>query len=185
MTKKDFGILNIVFRTVIILAFFIGVRLAINFLRTLANYELMDGDTLFTQIFAMAESYMFFVVLMVVAMVFSILLRKGEKKNGVIIRTVAIGVAMMDAFASFPAIVQMVYIGLAKVPEDLSSIGFQLTLDEVYSMKISGFLIDNPYLFYTYMLSVVIFLGLTITSVISLVKQHKDKKNDNNQYKRY
>lgn len=185
MTKKDFRILNVVFRAIILLALFTGIRLAANFFTMMENYESLDGNALFGYVSSMAESYMFFVVLMVAALVFSILLRKGDKKNCFIFRTMSIAVAMAAAFMSFPVIAQLAYIGLAKLPEELAGIAFRLTLEEVYSLNLNSFLIDRPYLFYTYMISIVIFLGLTITSVISMINQHKDRKNDNNQFKRY
>lgn len=178
--KKDDNMLNIIFRVVIIGAFFMGIRAIYNFYIIIERYALLDGEDLFNRVESMLDDYMMFIIFTISALVFGILLKKYTDKKVFAIRTTAIVVSLITGIMSLITMVQFACIAVTKY-SDIAQIvekalGMSMTLEQIYESPLTTFLIDKPYLFYAYFVGVAIFAVLMITSIYSLVNK-SDKKN--------
>lgn len=172
MAKKDLKILNIIFRVVVLCAFIMGIRTIISYYIIMNTYGKMENDLFISYALSMVEYYAIFLILIIASFILSIISRRYVSGRNFMLRSSAIVGALVIGVTSVPAMLQIGYVAAAKASADpeLNFIGHVIDLGDVYSSSLSEFLIANPYLFYTYIVSVVIFCILSVTSIISLVK---------------
>ena len=87
MKNNDNKIINIIFRVVIIGAFFMGIRTIYNFYVLMITYKGISGEDMFNRVASMVDDYVMFMVFMVASVVFSVLARKLVNNNTFIIDT--------------------------------------------------------------------------------------------------
>lgn len=95
MKNNDNKIINIIFRVVIIGAFFMGIRTIYNFYVLMITYKGISGEDMFNRVASMVDDYVMFMVFMVASVVFSVLARKLVNNNTFIIRTISIAVSLV------------------------------------------------------------------------------------------
>ena len=69
-------VINIIFRVIIIGAFYTGIKAVYNFYMLMAQYPTLQGENLFSRVALLIDDYMFMIVLTVAAIIFNILTRK-------------------------------------------------------------------------------------------------------------
>ena len=85
MKNNDNKIINIIFRVVIIGAFFMGIRTIYNFYVLMITYKGISGEDMFNRVASMVDDYVMFMVFMVASVVFSVLSSKLVNNNTFII----------------------------------------------------------------------------------------------------
>ena len=167
MKNNDNKIINIIFRVVIIGAFFMGIRTIYNFYVLMITYKGISGEDMFNRVASMVDDYVMFMVFMVASVVFSVLARKLVNNNTFIIRTISIAVSLV---CSVPELI------MVKYPQYANILGVSVTLNDVYTSSAAVFLQNNPYMFYTFFIGVAVFAVLTITSIYSLITGRKTQQ---------
>ena len=104
MKNNDNKIINIIFRVVIIGAFFMGIRTIYNFYVLMITYKGISGEDMFNRVASMVDDYVMFMVFMVASVVFSVLARKLVNNNTFIIRTISIAVSLVCSVPSSSAV---------------------------------------------------------------------------------
>ncbi len=173
-------IINIIFRIVIIGAFYTGIKAVYNFYMLMAQYSSLNGEALFSRVALLLDDYMLMIILMVAAIVFNILTRKQISSKAFTVRTISIVVAFISGCMSFPAIGMFAYIAIAKYPQvlqmsSMSMLNGVFTLSELYTSPMTDWLIARPYLFYMYFVSCAIFAVLFVTSIYTWIKGMTNK----------
>lgn len=172
-------VINIIFRVIIIGAFYTGIKAVYNFYMLMAQYPTLQGESLFTRVALLIDDYMFMIILTVAAIIFNILTRKQIDSKAFIVRTVSIVAALIAGCMSFPAIGMFAYIAIAKYPQIMQMtpvFNDMFTLNEVYTSPMTDWLIARPYLFYMYFISCAIFAVLFATTIYTFIKSMTDKK---------
>ena len=164
MKNNDNKIINIIFRVVIIGAFFMGIRTIYNFYVLMITYKGISGEDMFNRVASMVDDYVMFMVFMVASVVFSVLARKLVNNNTFIIRTISI------------AVYYFAMLTMVKYPQYANILGVSVTLNDVYTSSAAVFLQNNPYMFYTFFIGVAVFAVLTITSIYSLITGRKTQQ---------
>ena len=165
-------VINIIFRVIIIGAFYTGIKAVYNFYMLMAQYPTL-------QVALLIDDYMFMIILTVAAIIFNILTRKQIDSKAFIVRTVSIVAALIAGCMSFPAIGMLAYIAIAKYPQLMQMtpvFNDMFTLNEVYTSPMTEWLIARPYLFYMYFISCAIFAVLFATTIYTFIKNMTDKK---------
>lgn len=171
--------INIIFRVIIISAFYTGIKAVYNFYMLMAQYPTLQGENLFSRVALLIDDYMFMIILTVAAIIFNILTRKQIDSKAFIVRTVSIVAALIAGCMSFPAIGMLAYIAIAKYPQLMQMtpvFNDMFTLNEVYTSPMTEWLIARPYLFYMYFISCAIFAVLFATTIYTFIKNMTDKK---------
>lgn len=107
--------INIIFRVIIIGAFYTGIKAVYNFYMLMAQYPTLQGENLFSRVALLIDDYMFMIILTVAAIIFNILTRKQIDSKAFIVRTVSIVAALIAGCMSFPAIGMLAYIAIANI----------------------------------------------------------------------
>ncbi len=171
-------IINIIFRVVIVGAFYTGIKAVYNFYMLMSQYSSLKGEALFSRVALLLDDYMLMIILMVAAIIFNILTRKQISSRAFAVRTASIVIAFISGCMSFPAIGMFAYIAIAKYPQVLqmsSMLSGVFTLSEVYTSPMTDWLIARPYLFYMYFISCAIFAVLFATSIYTWIKNMTSK----------
>ena len=66
-------VINIIFRVIIIGAFYTGIKAVYNFYMLMAQYPTLKGESLFSIVALLIDDYMFMIILTVAAIIFNIL----------------------------------------------------------------------------------------------------------------
>ena len=170
--------MNIIFRIVIIGAFYCGIKAVYNFYRLMDGYQSLQGEAFFNRVAFFLDDYMFMMLFMVVAIVLSIITRKQISSRAYMARTISMVVAFITGCMSFPAIGIYAYIAIAKYPQMLqmvSTLMQSFTLSEVYASPLTDFLIAKPYLFYMFFISTAIYTVLVGTTIYTWIKSNKSR----------
>lgn len=176
MKNNDNKIINIIFRVVIIGAFFMGIRTIYNFYVLMITYKGISGEDMFNRVASMVDDYVMFMVFMVASVVFSVLARKLVNNNTFIIRTISIVVSLVCSVPELIAVYYFAMLTMVKYPQYANILGVSVTLNDVYTSSAAVFLQDNPYMFYTFFIGVAVFAVLTITSIYSLITGRKTQQ---------
>ena len=161
MKNNDNKIINIIFRVVIIGAFFMGIRTIYNFYVLMITYKGISGEDMFNR---------------VASVVFSVLARKLVNNNTFIIRTISIAVSLVCSVPELIAVYYFAMLTMVKYPQYANILGVSVTLNDVYTSSAAVFLQNNPYMFYTFFIGVAVFAVLTITSIYSLITGRKTQQ---------
>ena len=176
MMNNDNKIINIIFRVVIIGAFFMGIRTIYNFYVLMITYKGISGEDMFNRVASMVDDYVMFMVFMVASVVFSVLARKLVNNNTFIIRTISIAVSLVCSVPELIAVYYFAMLTMVKYPQYANILGVSVTLNDVYTSSAAVFLQNNPYMFYTFFIGVAVFAVLTITSIYSLITGRKTQQ---------
>ena len=176
MKNIDNKIINIIFRVVIIGAFFMGIRTIYNFYVLMITYKGISGEDMFNRVASMVDDYVMFMVFMVASVVFSVLARKLVNNNTFIIRTISIAVSLVCSVPELIAVYYFAMLTMVKYPQYANILGVSVTLNDVYTSSAAVFLQNNPYMFYTFFVGVAVFAVLTITSIYSLITDRKTQQ---------
>lgn len=171
-------IINIIFRIIIIGAFYTSIKAVYNFYMLMAQYQTLQGEALFSRVALLIDDYLFMIILMIAAIIFNILTRKQINSKAFIVRTVSIVIAFIAGCMSFPAIGMFAYIAIAKYPQLMQMtpvLNGVFTLKEVYTSPMTDWLIARPHLFYMYFISCAIFAVLFATSIYTWIKDMTKK----------
>ena len=150
MKNNDNKIINIIFRVVIIGAFFMGIRTIYNFYVLMITYKGISGEDMFNRVASMVDDYVMFMVFMVASVVFSVLARKLVNNNTFIIRTISIAVSLVCSVPELIAVYYFAMLTMVKYPQYANILGVSVTLNDVYTSSAAVFLQNNPYMFYTF-----------------------------------
>ena len=173
MKNNDNKIINIIFRVVIIGAFFMGIRTIYNFYVLMITYKGISGEDMFNRVASMVDDYVMFMVFMVASVVFSVLARKLVNNNTFIIRTISIAVSLVCSVPELIAVYYFAMLTMVKYPQYANILG-------VFSMNVKTHQICLVHLqrnmFYTFFIGVAVFAVLTITSIYSLITGRKTQQ---------
>ena len=144
-------VINIIFRVIIIGAFYTGIKAIYNFYMLMAQYTTLQGENLFSRVALLIDDYMFMIILTVAAIIFNILTRKQIDSKAFIVRTVSIVAALIAGCMSFPAIGMLAYIAIAKYPQLMQMtpvFNDMFTLNEVYTSPMTDHIFFTCILFH-------------------------------------
>lgn len=139
MKNNDNKIINIIFRVVIIGAFFMGIRTIYNFYVLMITYKGISGEDMFNRVASMVDDYVMFMVFMVASVVFSVLARKLVNNNTFIIRTISIAVSLVCSVPELIAVYYFAMLTMVKYPQYANILGVSVTLNDVYTSSAAVF----------------------------------------------
>ncbi len=171
MTDKKQKNRNMVFRIIILCAFIMGVRTIVNFITLMGGYEMLSSESLLDKAMGMTIDYGVLLFLSVVAFIASIISREYVDKKYFVTRTIALFVAIILTIYSLPAMTETTLV----VSTRMSEFAF---VKDVLTQDLLQYVVNRPHMYYTYMISVIILLVLSVTSVISMLKSNKIQYNN-------
>lgn len=166
MDEKKIKRRNLVLRILIYIAAFMGLNAVRGFFYVRAAAGVQEDSAIFAGSASLAMDYLTFLVLSIVIFVMNFVARHSISKKKLIIRSIVLGLSVVLIWYSAPSISYIAYMGISRFEEMPLAYPVDIEIMESY---ISG----NLWTVFSYMVSAAAYAGMTVISIVSLVKGRK------------
>lgn len=166
MDEKKIKRRNLALRILIFIATYTGINAVKEFFYIRVAAGVQDDSAILAWSASLALDYLTFLVLSIVIFVMNFVARYSISKKELIIRSIVLGVSVILIWYSAPSISYIAYMGVSRYKE--MPLAYPVDIDVMAS-----YISENLWTVFSYMVSAAAYVGMTVVSIVSLVKRRR------------